>query len=376
MKDFTSRLPLPITVLALAWVVLGSTFQGVIPFLSDMSMIISLILIVLTILKFVFDTKNFYKALKSPVGLSLFSTFSMTLMMLAVWMKDAFDNVNIYVWTAGVILHTVLMVVFTLKYVLNFKFKYIFPSWFLIYTGIGIATVTCNDFGMMVFGKAVYNFIIVISVILAPFILIRVLQRTSTNAAKPIVSMMAVPLAVILPAYMAVTKSIDIDRLWIMFIAIQVIFFLVIIHMVIRIFHGFYPSWATYATALAMSLYASSTFENYLVKMKIEHTFIMYLVYCEFILVFIVCAMILLAYFINALEDPQEHERRIHERVIQEKFEREKRIRERREARGGYSSLSKSKTSEYKKIKKSIKKEEPKKKIIFDDDDDIFDLID
>ena len=104
MKDFLSRLPLPITVLALAWVVLGNSLQGVIPFLSDLCMVITILLLLLTLMKLIFMPKTSFKSLSTPVGLSMFSTFALSLIMIAVWMKGVFDKANIYFWVTGVIL--------------------------------------------------------------------------------------------------------------------------------------------------------------------------------------------------------------------------------------------------------------------------------
>ena len=77
LKNLTSRLPLPVTVLALGWVILGNILKDIIPLLSDICMIISMMLLIITILKIVLSPRGFYKGIKSPAGLSMFSSFSM-----------------------------------------------------------------------------------------------------------------------------------------------------------------------------------------------------------------------------------------------------------------------------------------------------------
>ncbi|MEG0250279.1 MAG: hypothetical protein RR561_05405 [Peptostreptococcus sp.] len=368
MKDFASKLPLPVAALALGWVLLGNIFKNLIPFLSDICMIISLILLILTIVKLVLDTKSFYKSLRSPVGLSIFSSFSMSLMLISVWMKGVLDKANIYIWIVGVVLHTIIMIIFTLKYVLNFKMKYVFSSWFLVYSGIGVAAITCNDFGMIVFGRTVLKFCIGVSVVLVPLVLARMKSVGSTQAARPVFSLISLPLGLILPALMLISDPLSARTMWIMFVVIQLILLFVLIDMLIQIFHGFYPSWSCYTVSVSVSVYASMYFNNYLIDNKMRIAFIDYLMYFEYVLVFLVCALILLAYFINTLEDPELHKRKVQEKMVYEKSRREKRIedKQRRESyrrKGPESDPRKKRTRD-------------EKTGTFEDDDDIMDLID
>ena len=54
-----------------------------------------LILLILTIAKMFLNPVSFYTSIKSPVGLSLFSSFPMSLIMISVWMKELFDKANL-----------------------------------------------------------------------------------------------------------------------------------------------------------------------------------------------------------------------------------------------------------------------------------------
>lgn len=368
MKDFVSKLPLPVAALALGWVLLGNIFKNLIPFLSDICMIISLILLILTVVKLLLDTKSFYNNLRSPVGLSIFSSFSMSLMLISVWMEGVLDKANIYIWIVGVVLHTIIMIIFTLKYVLNLKVKYVFSSWFLVYSGIGVAAITCNDFGMIVFGRTVLKFCIGVSIVLLPLVLLRMKKIGGTQAAKPIFSLISLPLGIILPALILISEDLSTRNMWIMFIVIQIILLFTLIDMLIQIFHGFYPSWSCYTVSVSISVYASMYFNNYLIDSKMENAIIDYLMYFEYVLVFLVCVLILLAYFINTLEDPELHKRKIQDKMIYEKSRREKRIED-KEKRESYKRKSTKVDS-----RKRVTRDESIG--IFEDDEEIMDLID
>lgn len=321
----TSRLPLPVTVLALGWVILGNILTNIIPVLSDICIVVSIILLIMTVIKIVLNLKEFYRSIKSPAGLSMFSSFSMSLMLIAVWMKGVLDKANIYIWIVGVVLQTIIMIVFTIKYVLNFKLKYVFSSWFLVYSGIGIASITCNDFGMIVFGRSVLKFTIIVSAILVPFVLARMKIKGSTQAARPIFSLIAVPLGIIIPAVVVISEPFSAKTMWIMYILIQILMLIIVIDMLIRLFHGFYPSWSCYAVAMTFSVYGSKFFNTYLISNRMQNYIVESLLYFECVLAFLVCAIVLLAYFINTLEDPEIHKKKVHEKVLVEKAAREKR---------------------------------------------------
>lgn len=306
MKDFTSKIPTPITSLALGWVILGNVFQGVNTFLSDLCMVASLILIVLTFASLLLNPKKIIESFKTSVGMSLFTSITMALMMISIWMKGVFGQANIYIWVVGVILHSIILVIFTIRYVVNFNFNNVTPSWFLVYTGLGIGAITCKDFGMIVFGKATLSFIIFVSVVLAIPILISIFVKRQKvkNAYKPLFSLISVPLGIIIPAYIFVSEKVSSSTVLWMTILLQVIFVVVLINSLLQVFNGFYPGWSCYTVSSAITLYATSVANDLFVSKKLNYVFFQYLLDAEYVVVFIICSIVLLAYLINVLDDP------------------------------------------------------------------------
>ena len=375
LKNLTSRLPLPVTVLALGWVVLGNLLKDIIPLLSDICMIVSMMLLIMTVCKIILSPKGFYKNIKSPAGLSMFSSFSMSLMLISVWMKGFLGKANIYIWIIGVILHTIILVVFTIKYVLNFKLKYVFSSWFLVYSGIGIAAITCNDFGMIVFGRSVLKFTVFVSVVILPLVLARQKIKGSTQAAKPIFSLIAMPLSIIVASMVSINEPASAKTMWVLFIIMQLVLLIVIVDMIIHLFHGFYPSWSCYAAAIAASVYGSMYFNQYLIRSRIKNYFVDSLLCFEYVLVFVVCSIVLLAYFINTLEDPEIHKKKIHEKAVSEKKSREKKIKEKEKTEVS-EKINRADNRDSKNKKENSDLERTKTLFENDDIEDISDLLD
>lgn len=306
MKDFTSKIPTPITSLALGWVILGNVFQGVNTFLSDLCMVASLILIVLTFASLLLNPKKIIESFKTSVGMSLFTSITMALMMISIWMKGVFGQANIYIWVVGVILHSIILVIFTIRYVVNFNLNNVTPSWFLVYTGLGIGAITCRDFGMIVFGKATLSFIIFVSVVLAIPILISIFVKRQKvkNAYKPLFSLISVPLGIIIPAYIFVSEKVSSSTVLWMTILLQIIFVVVLINSLLQVFNGFYPGWSCYTVSSAITLYATSVANDLFISKKLNYVFFQYLLDVEYVVVFIICSIVLLAYLINVLDDP------------------------------------------------------------------------
>src|SRR3712207_2986902 len=197
-------------------------------------MIVTVLLLVMTLLKLILMPKTSFKALRTPVGLSMFSTSALSLIMIAVWMKGVFDKANIYFWSTGVIIESVILVIFVVKYLLNFNLKSVFSTWYLVFLGIGMASITGSDFGMEVFGRAILKYIVVVSIVVTPVIVYRYIRVSLTSAAKPLIGVFAFPLGVIRPSYIAMGSKISTGILWTLLIAQQFIFFVVMIYKIGR----------------------------------------------------------------------------------------------------------------------------------------------
>lgn len=302
MKEFASRLPLPVTVIAFSWILMGAICDKVVPFIGHICMLIGFLLTVATVMKVILDFKSSIKALNTSVGLSMFSTFSMSLMMISAWMRIFMDRANIYFWTVGIILQTIILLIFTIKYIINFNLKNLYPTLFLVYSGMGISTITCREFGMIVLGRSLYMFTIYTSVILLPIVAFRCIRYKINSYSKPLVSLFLVPISIILPAGMAVLDNISERNIWIMFICIQVMLLVVVITMVIDMLSGFSPNWAYYAASISIGVFSSFSYIHYVHRMGKNTYTIDALVYIELFLSFVVCSIVTFGFLVNTID--------------------------------------------------------------------------
>lgn len=146
MKAFLKKTAMPIVGLMLACAALGNLVQTYGEVYRNIMGIITLILFIGATIKFVCDIPGLKIELDHPVAASVFPTYSMGIMLLATYVKPYHFAISYMIWIVGILLHMILIVTFSMKFVKNFNIKKVFPSWFIVYVGIAVAAVTGKAF--------------------------------------------------------------------------------------------------------------------------------------------------------------------------------------------------------------------------------------
>ena len=107
--------------------------------------------------KYLSDIEAFTTDMKNPVIASVSGAYTMALMLLAVYVKPVVPTFAIALWYIAVVLHFILMIYFTLNIVLKIKIPdemmKIAASFFIVYVGIAVASVTAPAFKNMALGQ-------------------------------------------------------------------------------------------------------------------------------------------------------------------------------------------------------------------------------
>ena len=158
MNKIVNKLPIPIVGLMLA---LGATGNLVLSYgdiYRNIFGCISGIILLLVLIKIILYTKEVVNSLENPVVASVFPTLSMGIMILSTYLKPYNSSLAYFMWIFGLILHCILICYFTIKHVVKFNIKKVFPSWFIVYVGIVVGSVTGPTFGMEGIGKILFWF--------------------------------------------------------------------------------------------------------------------------------------------------------------------------------------------------------------------------
>lgn len=159
MKDILKKLPIPVVGLMLALAATGNLVLSYGKTYRDIFGLLSSLLFILVILKIIMYPKTVFESMNNPVVASVFPTFSMGIMLLATYLKPYQGRLASIMWTLGLILHIVLILYFTKKYILNLNIKQVFPSWFIVYVGIVVGSITGPAFEKSNIGQILFGLV-------------------------------------------------------------------------------------------------------------------------------------------------------------------------------------------------------------------------
>lgn len=259
--NIIKNLPLAITGLILAIFSLGKIFTD----LSNVFFIIGTTLVFLIILKLVLYFNRFYNELNNLIALSTFGTFSMTLMLFSTYLKPLFlpisQNIALGIWILGIIIHLLILIVFSKNYVLNnFNVENVFASWWIVYIGITMAAITAPAFNLSQYGFIFFGigFILMIpTLILVAYRYIKFNQIEDKN--KPFICIYTALFSILIVGYV---NSLTINSIFLCIIYIcACIFYIFSIYQAIKFIFiekmQFFPSFSAFTFPFVISTIAT-----------------------------------------------------------------------------------------------------------------------
>lgn len=144
--NYVQKVPVAICGVALGFAALGNLFKTSFEGLYLACGILSIALLALYTLKFMVSTKVVLRELSDPIGLSVAATYPMAVMLISVYMKADIGDAAQLFWFAGIALHILCIALFTSRYIAKFNWENVHASWFIVYVGIVVASVTAPVF--------------------------------------------------------------------------------------------------------------------------------------------------------------------------------------------------------------------------------------
>lgn len=197
------KLPLPVTGVALGCAALGNLIESYSAGARLVCGAIAFLLLLLYILKVIIYPASFKEDMQNPIMASVFCTFSMAVMLLAGYVKPWAGGAANVVWYAGLLLHIVLIVYFTGRFMIKPALPKVFASYFIVYVGIAAASVTAPAFDAQGIGQAAFWFAFVMLLLLLVFVTYRYVKVKEVPApAKPLFCIYTAPASLCLAGYM------------------------------------------------------------------------------------------------------------------------------------------------------------------------------
>ncbi len=207
MQKFTEvigRVPIPICGLILALASLGNFLKPVSSFLHGFCGGCACFFLALILLRLALYPKMVMNDLKNPVIASASGTFPMALMVLSTYaIPFVGATTAYYFWLSAIALHITLMVYFTARFMVHLKMENVHASYFIVYVGIAVASVTAPSHHAQALGAAIFVFAFVALFLLAVLVVYRYIRYPQVaEAAKPLFCICAAPTSLCLAGYL------------------------------------------------------------------------------------------------------------------------------------------------------------------------------
>ncbi len=299
MKGIIKKLPIPAVALLLALAATGNLVLSYGNMYRNIFGIFAAIILILILAKIIIYPKKVAEDLNNPVIASVFPALSMGIMLMATYIKPLFPSLAFGIWIIGLILHMILILYFTIKYVFNFNIKKVFPSWYIVYVGIVVGSVTAPAFEMTNVGKILFWFGFISYLILLPIILYRITKvKEISEPALPTITILAAPASLCLAGYMNSFQNKNMFILWLLLALSQFTLLCVLIQLPKLLKLPFYPSYSAFTFPLVISALSLKLTNAFLINAGKEIAILKYIVKFEELLAVIMVLYVLLRYIV------------------------------------------------------------------------------
>lgn len=255
--NYIKKIPLPFAAVILACAALGNLVSSYTVMAKNIFGAIATIMFILLTLKMVVCWKSVKEEMKNPVIASVIPTYSMAMMILSGYLKPYSASAGAGLWWLGVIIHVVLIVVYTKNFICGFKINKIFPSTFIVYVGIAAASITAPAFGFEKIGQAIFWFALAALIVLVFVIGYRVLVvKGIPEPAMPTTVIFAAPAALTLAAYLNSFTEKNISMLYFLAVLVGILYVVGLCFLVKGLTLRFYPSYAAFTFPMVISAIA------------------------------------------------------------------------------------------------------------------------
>lgn len=259
MKQFLKALPIPIAGVMLGLAALGNLLQSYSEGVRLFFGALAAILWVLLVLKTIFCWKGVCAAMDDPVVASVSGTFPMATMLLSVYAKPFIGAPAIFIWYLGIALHVALIVWFTAKFMLKPAMPKVFASYFIVYVGIVVASLTAPAYEMTAtIGTWCFWFGFICLLGLLVFVGYRYVKFPVKMAPpQPLVCIFAAPAALCLAGYIQSVAPKSAAMVYGMLILSQALYVMVLLKLPKLLKLPFFPSYAAFTFPMVITAIAA-----------------------------------------------------------------------------------------------------------------------
>lgn len=295
MKDVIKKVPIPLCGVMLGLSALGNLLQSYSEGIRYICGAAAGILLILIILKLILFPGAVKEDMKNPIMASVSATFSMSLMLLSTYVKPFIGVAAYYIWLFAIGLHIVIIIYFTVKFIVKLEMPKVFASYYIVYVGIAVAAITAPAFEKPAVGSAAFWFGFVSLIVLLVLVTIRYVKfKEVPDPAKPLICIYAAPTSLCIAGYVQSVTPKSYGMLMGMFAVASVLYVFALVKAAGYLKLPFFPSYASFTFPFVISAIASKQTMACLMNMGRPMPALQYVVLIETIVavVFVVYTLI------------------------------------------------------------------------------------
>lgn len=269
MKDIIKKVPIPFCGVMLGFAALGNLLQSYSEGIRYACGIVAAFILVLVLLKLIMFPQMMKEDMKNSIMASVSGTFSMALMLLSTYVKPFIGTAAKYIWFFAIALHIVLIVYFTVKFVVKLDLTKVFASYYIVYVGIAVAAVTAPAYEQLAVGTAAFWFGFVTLIALLILVTIRYVKCPNVpEPAQPLFCIYAAPTSLCIAGYVQSVTPKSRTFLLAMLAVATVIYVIALVKAIGYLKLKFYPSYAAFTFPFVITAIATKQTMACLVKME------------------------------------------------------------------------------------------------------------
>ena len=293
------KIPLPITGVALGFAALGNLLQSYSEGVRLCCGVISAVLLILYLVKMIRYPDSFREDMQNPIMASVFCTSTMALMLLAGYLKPYIGVVADVIWYAAIVLHVVLMLYFTAKFILKLQMKKVFASYFIVYVGIVVASVSAPAFGATGLGTGIFWFGFAALLVLLVLVTYRYAKfREIPPPVQPLFCIYTAPTSLCLAGYIQSVQNKSIAMIAFLALLATVLYLVVLVKLPKYLKMPFFPSYAAFTFPFVISAIAMKQTMACLANMGSPMPWLNVVVIVETVIAVVLCVYTLVRYIL------------------------------------------------------------------------------
>lgn len=282
MKKIIQKVPIPLCGVMLGFAALGNLLQSYGEGIRYACGAVSAFLLVLVLLKLILFPGMIKEDLKNPITASVSSTFPMSLMLLSTYIKPLIGPAAMYIWFFAIGLHIMLIIYFTMNFIVKFQFQKVFASYFVLYVGIVVSSVTAPAFEQLLVGTVAFWFGFSVLLALLVLVTIRYVKFPDVpEPAQPLICIYTAPTSLCVAGYVQSVTPKSRGFLLAIFALATVLYIFALVKALGLLKLKFYPSYAAFTFPFVISAIAAKQTMACLANMQHPMPFLKYVVLFE-----------------------------------------------------------------------------------------------